>query len=80
MLIEVFIHYAAILLYFMLYICIYFVAYFCRFLYVNKSSLEKKNIYTSNLQESAVTKANTCHRQQSTVKVKVHICLDCLYL
>ena len=42
MLIEVFIHYAAILLYFMLHICIYFVAYFCRFLYVNKSSLYKK--------------------------------------
>ena len=42
MLIEVFLHYAAILLYFMLYICIYFLASFCRFLYVNKSSLYKK--------------------------------------
>ena len=36
---KVFLHHAAILLYFMLYISIYFVAYFCRFLYVNKSSL-----------------------------------------
>ena len=47
MLIEVFLRYAAISLYFMLYIiCIYLVAYFCRFLYVNKFSLYiKKKLY-----------------------------------